>query len=262
MSPGRGLGLTCSLLAVAALARPAVAQTIVDQQDRLIDLHSLLLDLPPLQAPGSYRPWEVGLGLELIGIPTIDGSTGSKRQITASDRTSVFPRPRAALGLPAPDGWRAFAGAAYIPPISLNEVSSHYGALEAGLAWVPGPATVGLRGRVIYAESKSPVTDPATRDTLRTFEYGADLSAARTFAVPFGTATPYAGVGVTVLDGKFTVTSDGVELRSQYTALALHAGLRFLLRERWEGVAEVDGYPGRLLHPSFRLGYRFDLARR
>jgi hypothetical protein len=247
-----------ALLAALASAGPAGAQTMLDQEQRLIQIHSLLVDLPPVDAPGSYRPGEVSLGLEVVAIPAIDGTTGSKKQITASDRTPVFPRPRLALGLPAPDGFRAFAGVSYIPPIQIRGVSSHFGALEGGIAWAPGAARVGVRAHVLYAESKSPVTDPQTRDTLQTFELGADLSAGHDFRLGAVDLTPYGGVGVTRLAGDFRVTSDGYLLSSRYTALALHGGLRMLLWRQWEVVAEMAVYPGRLVHPRFRAAYVID----
>lgn len=252
-----------ALLAAAAFAPgPARAQTMLDQEERLIDIHSLLLDLPPVGAPGALRPWQLDVGAEVIGIPEIDGTTGSKEQITASDRTRAFPRPRLALGLPAPEGFRTFVGIAYIPPISINEVSTHYGALEAGFAWAPGRLAIGVRGHGLYARSESPVTDPDTKDELVTSELGADLAAGYRFDFAQLSLTPYAGAGVVTLDGDFTVTSDGVELTSSYTGASLHGGVRLLWRERWQAVAEVVGYPGRLVHPSFRVGYVADLGGR
>ncbi len=251
----RALALAAAL---AAAPGPAGAQTMLDQEQRLIDIHSLLVDLPPVDAPGSYAPWEASLGLELVVIPPIDGATGSRRQITASDRTPVFPRPRLAVGLPAPDGFRAFAGLSYIPPFQINGVSSHLGALEAGLAWAPGRWRLGLRGHVLYAESKSPVTDPGTRDTLQTFEFGADLSAGYGMRLGPADLTPYAGVGLTRLAGDFTVTSDGNLLTSRTTALALHGGLRALIQRHWEVVAELAAWPGRLIAPRFRAAYVFE----
>lgn len=252
--------VTLVLLGVA-LARAAGAQTMLDQEERLIDIHSLLLDLPPVGPPGALRPGELSLGVEAIGIPEIDGTTGTKRQITASDRTRVFPRPRLAFGLPAPAGFRTFVGIAYIPPVAIREVSTHYGALEAGMAWAPGPLAIGLRGHALYARSRSPVTEPDTRDRLITSELGADLSAGYRVDLAPVALTPYAGVGVVRLHGDFRVTSDGVVLTSRHTGASLHGGLRLLLRQRWEAVAEVDAYPGRLVHPSFRVGYIVDLGR-
>src|SRR5512137_1007830 len=121
------------MILFAAGAGPASAQTMLDQEQRLIQIHSLLLDLSPVQAPGAFVPGELSLGLELIGIPHIDGTTGGKVQITASDRTPLFPRPRIALGLPAPEGFRTFVGLSYIPPIPINGVSTNFGALEGGI---------------------------------------------------------------------------------------------------------------------------------
>ncbi len=164
---------------------------------------------------------------------------------------------RLALGLPAPDGFRAFVGGSYIPPVALNEVSTNYGALEAGFAWAPGPFHAGIRGHALYATSRAPVTDPTTRDTLETVEYGADLSAGWAFALRWGGVEPYAGAGVVRQRGRFRVTSDGVVLRSTYAGAALHAGVRLRVGRGWEGAAELDAYPGRLVHPLFRLGYLF-----
>jgi len=155
----RWLRAPCALLAVAAGS--AQAQTMLDQEQRLIEIHSLLVALQPGNAPGAYRAGELSLGLEIIGIPPIDGTTGGKRQITASDRTFAFPRPRFALGLPAPADFRAFVGLSYIPPIPINEVSSHLGALEAGLAWVPdGPLATPST-----TSSSGPIFLPATGST-------------------------------------------------------------------------------------------------
>lgn len=242
---------------LATLAAGARAQTMLDQEERLIDIHSLLLDLPPLAAPGTLAPGWTTLGLEAVTIPEIDGTTGGREQITASDRTPVFPRPRVAIGLPAPAGLRAFAGAAYIPPFRINEVSTHHGAVEAGIAWVPGPLRAGVRGHALYAVSRSPVTDPGTRDTLRTSAWGLDASVGWRLALPRRLALePYAGGGVVALRGRFEVTSDRNVLRSRHAGAALHAGARLSLGERWEAVTEVSAYPGRLVHTNVRLGWR------
>jgi len=72
----RWLRSFCAVLAFAAGS--ARAQTVLDQQQRLIEIHSLLLALQPDNAPGAYRPGEISLGVEVIGIPTITGQTGGK----------------------------------------------------------------------------------------------------------------------------------------------------------------------------------------
>lgn len=248
----RRLALAVGLAAAAGAAR---AQTMLEQEERLIELHSLLVSLPPVGAPGTYRPGEASLGVELIAIPEIDGTTGGRRQITASDRTRVFPRPRLALGLPAPAGLRAFVGLAYIPPVRFREISSHLGALEAGLAWAPGPLAVGLRLHGTYARSESPVTDPTTRDVLRTWAFGADSSAGWRLDLGRASVTPYAGLGLVRVQGDFQVTSDGAELSSRSTRLALNGGVRVAALRHLEAVAELVWYPDRMLHPSFRVAW-------
>jgi hypothetical protein len=247
-----------ALLALTA-AGAARGQTMLDQEQRLIDIHSLLLDLPPVQAPVALLPGQLGVSLEIVGIPYIDGTTGSKRQITASDRTPLFPRPRISLGLPAPRDFRSFVGLSYIPPFTINGVSTNSVAVEAGFGWTPGPAALALRAHYVYATSRSPVTDPDTRDTLETSEGGVDLGFGWRFDLDPVSVTPYAGVGFVSLAGRFTVTSDGYVLHSDYTGVALQAGLRVLMMKHWQVVGEVDAYPGRLVHASLSLGYVFDL---
>jgi hypothetical protein len=250
------------LLALAALlsAGAARGQTMLDQEQRLIEVHSLLLALPALQAPGGLASGEATVGLELVAIPLIDGTTGGKRQITASDRTRAFPRPRLALGLAGPAGTRATLGLAYVPPVEVNGVASHQGALEAGLARALGPVWLGLRGQLVYGRSRSPVTDPATRDTLTTWIAGADLSVGWPLDAFGLRVAPYATVGVARVSGDFRVTSDGYLLRSRTTNLSLGAGLRVALPGRLDAAAELVAWPGRLVHPSFRLAWAPDLG--
>ena len=55
------------------------------------------------------------------------------------------------------------------------------------------------------------------------------------------------------------MTGDGVVLTSDGTVLTVHGGVRALVSERWEAAVELDSYPGRLVHPNFRLAYLFAL---
>jgi hypothetical protein len=246
-------------VAFALVPLAARAQTMLDQEERLIDIHTLLLDLPAVRSPGALADWQLSVGVEGVTIPSIDGTTGSKEQITASDRTPLYPRPRLALGLPAPEGFRAFVGGAYIPPFRIREVSTSFVALEAGFAWAPGALRVGLRGRATYAYSTSPVTDPATRDALESRVLGAEVSAAWSFLVPAARLElqPYAGAGVVGTHGRFRVTSDGTVLVSDFTGASLSAGIRLVYGRHWEGAAEAVAYPDRLAHTNFMLGYVF-----
>jgi len=241
--------------ALGALAPPARAQTMLDQEERLIELHALLLSLPQLAPPGALRSLESSLGLELVAIPTIDGTTGSKRQITASDRTRAFPRPRLALGLPAPQGLRAQVGLAYVPPIAIRDVTSHQVAAEAAFAWAPDPFAVGLRGQALWARSRSPVTEPATRDTLRAWALGADLSAGYRLDVGPASVTPWVGVRAVRVSGEFQVASDGYQLSRSATRLGLSGGVRLLAWRGLEAAAELTAWPSRLVHPSFRVAW-------
>ena len=80
---------------------------MLDQEQRLIEIHSLLVALPALAgARGAGAAGRAALGLEVITIPVIDGTTGGKTQLTASDHARAFPRLRAGVGLPLGGDWR------------------------------------------------------------------------------------------------------------------------------------------------------------
>jgi hypothetical protein len=249
----RGRSLLALLL--AGLAGPALGQTMLDQEERLIELHSLLLALPALEAPGALAPLQARFGFEVVGVPLIDGTTGTKTQITASDRTRVIPRLRGAIGLPLGGDWRAFAGVGWIPPVEINRASSSMLGLEAGLSWSSGPFAAGLRLHGAWADSKSPVTDPATLDRLVTRIGGGELRAGWRFEFgPVGLA-PYAGLGAARVDGTFTVTSDGYVLTSRSTDLAVSAGIQLVVLGQFEAVAELIAWPGLLVHPGLSLAW-------
>ncbi|HET9596589.1 MAG TPA: hypothetical protein VFP65_13460 [Anaeromyxobacteraceae bacterium] len=248
-----------AVLALACAAAPAAAQTMYEQQQRLIDIHGLLLDLPPAEPPGALEPWQLSLGIEVIGIPEIDGTTGGKTQLTASDHTIAFPRPRFLLGLPPAGAVRPFVGLTYIPPVTVADVSTNYGAVEAGVAWAPGgPLSAGIRGYAAHGFSKSPVTDPNTKDTLESTLLGGDVLVGYALQLWGARWTPFAGAGVAYHDGRFRVTSDGVVLTSVVTTASIHAGLRVLAWRQWEAAFDLAAYPGYLVHPNFKLGWLWD----
>jgi len=247
------------LIAIGLCARLGTvrAQDTDGQQRRLIDIHALLLDLPPGQAPAALTSGTVGASVEAVGIPPIDGTVADKRELTASDHTRVFPRPRLMLGLPAPPGLRIFVGLSYIPPIRIRQVSTNYGAAEGGVGVAPGSLRLGARVHAVYAWTSAPVTDPQTRDLLKTWNAGVDLSAGVQLGRGALHVEPYAGAGMVSVRSHFHVAVDGTTLQSSFTGLALHAGLRFGLASRWEVVTETDAYPGRLFHTDLRVGYLF-----
>jgi hypothetical protein len=255
-------GLRGALLALPLALLPATAraQTMIDQEERLVELHSLLMALPAVQAPGALAPWQASLGLEVLAIPTIDGTTGGNEQITASDRAAAFPRLRLALGLPLGGAFRAFAGVGYIPPVEVNGITCHLGGLEAGLAWTAGALAVALRGQAVRAVAESPVTSPATRDTLHTTVLGAELSVGYGLDAGPVRLTPYASVGGVWVDGLFRVTSDGNEIRSESTRPALGLGLRAGGWHALEAVVELVDYPERLRTFAVKLAWAPPLA--
>jgi hypothetical protein len=249
--------LAALVLATLAAAPAAARAQLVQEEHRLMEVHSLLLDLPPLQAPAALSPGTLDASLEAVTIPFIRGDAPPYHEITASAHTRVFPRPRLLLGLPAPGRLRASAGLSYIPPIRVRQVSTSYVAAEAGLGLSPGALRLGARVHGVYADSRAPVTDPATRDRLITGEWGADVSAGLRLGRGAAVLEPYAGLGIVALRSRFRVVVDGTVLHRSHTSALVLGGVRLLWRSRWEAVAEVDAYPGRLTHTDVRLGYLF-----
>lgn len=161
---------TAAILALLLSSLPAGAQDVTGNEEHLVDIHALLLDLPTIDAPGAFRSGELNLAVEVTDIPVIDGNVGPKTELTASDHARAYPRLRLALGLPAPSGFRAFVGAAYVPPVTINQVTVNSPALEAGFAWVNGPLRVGVQAHGLWARVLSPVSSPDVRDELTVTE--------------------------------------------------------------------------------------------
>ncbi len=252
------------VMVVASLlaALPAGALDVAGRERRLVDIHALLLDLPALGAPGALAPGQLDLGVEVTGIPAISGDVGAadKRELTASDHARLYPRPRVALGLPAPPGFRAFAGAAYIPPVEISSITVNSLGAEAGMAWVGGPLHLGVRVHGVLAHALSPVSSPHVRDRLNVVEGGWDLRAGYALRLGKLALTPYAGVGQVWTKGDYRSSVDGGTVHSTHTVAALEAGARVLFHDHWEGALEYSVYPGRLWNPRVRVGYVVNLG--
>jgi hypothetical protein len=237
------------------LALPARGQGVIEREQRLVDIHALLLDLAPVQAPGALAPGQLGLGLEVTGIPVINGDVGPKREITASDHARLYPRLRVALGLPMPDGFRAFVGGGWVPPVEVNQITVDSLGVESGIAWVNGPWRLGLAGHFAVARALSPVSAPYVRDRLKVTEGGWDLRAGYELRLGKFSLTPYAGGGQVWTKGDFRSSVDGGTVHSTRGGAAIYGGARLLFHDHWEAVVEYSAYPDRLWNPRVRLGY-------
>jgi hypothetical protein len=250
------LGLRSLLVLLWVLAAlPARGQDVYSREQRLVDIHALLLDLPPLNAPGAYAPGYLDLGLEVAAIPPISGDVGPLREITASDQARLFPRLRLALGLPAPAGFRIFVGGGYIPPVEINRITVNSLGGEAGIAYVNGALRIGLRGHGVLAHALSPVSAPNVRDRLKVADGGWDVSAGYELHLGKLSLTPYAGAGQVWSKGDFRSSVDGGTIHSTHAGATFQAGARALLFDHWEAVLEYSVYPGRVWSPRLRLGY-------
>jgi hypothetical protein len=241
-------------------ALPARAQDVLEEEQHLVDIHALLLDLAPIQAPGALASGELDLGVEVTGIPPISGDVGPTREITASDHARLYPRPRLALGLPAPRGFRAFVGAGYIPPIEINQITVHSLGIEAGMAWASGRLRLGLAGHAAFAHALSPVSSPDVQDRLDVTEGGWDARAGYELRLRKLAVTPYAGGGQVWTKGDYRSSVDGGTVHSTQGGPAFYAGARLLFHDHWEGVLEYSVYPDHLWNPRVRLGYVVNLG--
>ena len=153
---------------------------MLDQEQRLIEIHSLLVALPALQAPGALAPL-AGRGSAWRSSPSRSSTAPPAARPSSPPPTSPAPSRGcarrwacrwAAPGAPSP-GW------------ATSRPSRSTRSAPTCSAWRPAPAWSArpVRGRASACTAsgptrRSPVTDPATRDQLVTRIGGADLSAA------------------------------------------------------------------------------------
>jgi hypothetical protein len=209
-----GSALLAPALAVLALlvallpAAPARAVTFVEQIERLREIHALLLDLRPGQAPTPTATAQWELSLELIPYPALDTRVGGKD--TPIDAPPLIPRGR--LRYLSPAGW--MLGATASPPLEVLGHTATWLGLEGGLRGTVGGLHAELRLFTIQGEVVGPITDPATRDTFTFANRGADLRA----GLPFGAWSLYAGGGSGEAFSALDVALDGAhdEGRTDY----------------------------------------------
>ena len=219
---------------LVALAAPALAsidpacQDIADgpppawyvddqhQQDFLLNYFALVTTLSPLHAPVPAEPGHGSIGLELSVIPPLSCDRRlvlSRSKTEDTNKAPLVPRLRALFAFPKLGPVVVYAGAAYVPPITVfgtrNVIAS--GEVGAAIPLESGPE-FGLRYHYTLMKTIAEIATP--------FEEGAppaaDFYSGSTFGVDgmfgwkLGKVTPYVSGGFTDASTFFYIGDDGV----------------------------------------------------
>ena len=266
MPGGSGVNVlvrSCSRAALALsllAALPAGAQDVTGRERRLADIHALLLDLPPIEAPGALDPGRLDLGVEVTAIPVIDGDVGPKREITASGSRPPLPATAAGAGPAGATPLPRLRGRGLHPPgrdrPDQRQLAGGGGRDRLGeRAAAPGAARTLGDGPCAERCQRARRARSAERHRGRL-----DVGAGYELRLGKLSLTPYAGVGQVWSTGDFRSSVDGGTVHSSHAGAVFDGGARVLYRDRWEGVLEYSAYPGRLWNPRFRLGYVVSLG--
>ena len=225
---------------------------MLDQEQRLIEIHSLLLACRRSRRPGRCAPasWRLGAGADRHPV-----HRRHHRRRRRRSPPPTGPGCSRALGSRWGSPRRMTSGPSSASrtsrPSAINGVSTNYIAARGGHRVDARPSR---RWRCAVTTSTrcrgppSPIRTPGTRST--------PARAAPTWGSVAGSTSSRCPSRLTLergscrSSGNFTVTSDGYVLHSSYTGVALQAGLRVLMDGHWQVVGEVDAYPGRLVHAS------------
>lgn len=175
----------------------------------------------PGGAPSAPVPGRLTVGLEGGWLPDIDSATSTPticRPGKGPENTNLLfgiVRPRVEVGLP----WGLLASGSWIPPVRVNGVRAHLGALAlTRVSRLGSRVLLAVRGHLTVGEIRAPITcdeealrDPASEcfggtlsdDELHPNLLGVDASVGWTLAG--GRLQPYVGAGYSHLMPRFRV---------------------------------------------------------
>jgi hypothetical protein len=226
------------------------------QQDFLANTPALALTYSPIHGPVPHEPGHGALGVDLAVIPPLSCERRYVLEWTKTEdtnRTPVAPKLRATFAFPEVAGVTAYAGVAYLPPVTVAETRTVLlsGELGFGGRWIGTLPSLQLGAR-FHATSVKVVADiarafdeendPARDDLYLASSFGVDVLAGWEIAW----ATPYLAVGFTDVSTFFYIGDDGVVANNlhPYAGLTFSVGVDALLGSRFRWGAEFYGAPG------------------
>ncbi|MES2643237.1 MAG: hypothetical protein V4850_27385 [Myxococcota bacterium] len=234
------------------------------QQDHLLNYFALVTTLSPLHGPLPAEPGHGSIGLELAVIPPL---SCDRRLVLARSKTEdtnkapVVPRPRALFAFPKLGPFVFYAGAAYVPPVTVFGTRNVIASGEVGVA-LPletGPE-FGLRYHYTLMKSIAEIATPfdPSADAVLDFYSGSTFGVDGMFGWKLGVFTPYLSAGFTDASTFFYIGDDGVVSNnlSPYAGFAGSLGAQARIG-RLDVAAEFYTAPGYLYTGRLRAGFLF-----
>jgi len=226
------------------------------QRDFLANTPALALTFSPVHGPVPHEPGHGALGVDLAVIPPLSCARRFVLEWTKTEdtnRSPVAPKLRATVAFPEVLGVLAYAGVAYLPPVTVAGTRTVVLSGELGLGgrWFRGVPRMQLGAR-FHATSVKIVADIAKAFDEGNEPVRDDLFLASTFGFDvlagweISWATPYLAVGVTDVSTFFYVADDGVVANNlhPYAGLTFSVGVDALLAGHFRWGAEFYGAPG------------------
>ncbi len=221
------------------------------QQDHLLNYFALATTLSPIHGAVPHAAGQGSIGLDLLVIPPL----GCKRRLVLNyaktedtNKAPVAPRPRVLFTFPKVGPAAIYAGAGYVPPVTLfgtrNVITS--GELGFGIP-NPGGFEWGARFHATHmktvAEIATPFVDgdPEELDFYNASTFGLDFI----FDFDLSAVNPYLAVGFTDASTFFYIGDDGVVTNnlSPYAGLTTSLGLTGKVGAHFQWGAEFYAAP-------------------
>ncbi len=228
------------------------------QQDFLSNYTALATSYSPVHGPIPHKPGHGAIGMDFAFIPPLGCGKrlvlqGTKTEDT--NKTPIAPRFRATFAFPSIGRVVPYAGAAYIPPVTLLGTTNVVVSGELG-AGIPIGSVFQAGARFHYTLGKT-VGEIATPFIEGDTAYD-DLYIASTFGMDaiigfdLGEITPYLAGGFTDASTFFYIADDGVVTNNlhPYFGPTFSAGVDGLVKERFRFGAEFYGASGGYSKPN------------
>lgn len=235
------------------------------QQDYLLNYFALSTTLSPNHAPVPHDPGRASIGVDFGIIPPL---SCERRLVLDSSKTEdtnkapMAPRPRVIFSGPQIGPMVPYAGAVYVPPVTVfgtrNVILS--GELGVGV-YLPQEMQTGVRFHATMMKTVADIAtpfeegDPSYDDVFSGSTFGFDAMFGRTF----GPVTPYIALGMTDVSTFFYIGETGyVGLNeTPYFGFTGSAGAHATFKDHIDVSGEFYTAPGYLYTGRVRVAWVF-----